>query len=486
MSDLQSGVYGVRAQPDDRAFVQGLLDVELALSWALVHCGLAPEAAASELAPACDASTFDLDALARSTAEKGTPVPGLLSALRERVGDTAAAHLHRGATSQDIVDTAIMLLARRALVPIIDELARAGDACADVAERHRQTLIVGRTLLQQALPLTFGLKAAQWLSGIDGARAELIEVRERVLAVQLGGAVGTLAALGDRGLDVAGDVASQLGLAAPDLPWHTIRLRPARLATALGTALGVMAKIARDLALLAQTEVAEASEGGGAGRGGSSTMPHKRNPVGAVTVLACAQRGPGLVATILSAMPQEHERAAGGWQSEWATLAELMSLSTGAATALSELLGGLEVDPERMRANLDALGGLVMTESVATALGERFGRSTAQHIVAGASIRSVAEGRPLRDVLLEDGAIADALGPAGLDRALDPEAYLGVTGELIDRALAAHRRDLDIARVKSAPPRPRRGPGDERPAAQHPVDGDPANGDPATGDGAER
>jgi 3-carboxy-cis,cis-muconate cycloisomerase len=445
MSDLLSGVYGVRAETDDRAFVQAMLDVELALSSALVRCGLAPSEAASELAPACDASAFDLDELARSTAEKGTPVPGLLSALRERVGDVAAAHLHRGATSQDIVDTAIMLLARRALAPIIDELGAAADACAALAERHRASLSVGRTLLQQALPLTFGLKVAQWLSGLDGARGELVDVRERVLAVQLGGAVGTLAALGDRGLDVAADVAAQLELSAPALPWHTIRLRPARLASALGTALGVMAKIARDVVLLAQTEVGEVAEGAAPGRGGSSTMPHKRNPVGAVTVLACAQRGPGLVATVLSAMAQEHERAAGAWQSEWGTLTELLSLSAGAAGALSELLGGLDVDVERMRANLDTIGELVMTESVATALGERFGRGAAQQLVQDAATRAVADGRGLLEVLLENPDVEDALGPAGIDRALDPSRYLGVTGELIDRALAAHRDALDRA-----------------------------------------
>jgi 3-carboxy-cis,cis-muconate cycloisomerase len=449
MSDLLSGLYGgrgdLRAQVSDRAFVQAMLDVELALSWALVHCGLAPEEAASELAPACDATRFDLDALAQSAAETGTPVPGVLSALRERVGDTAAAHLHRGATSQDIVDTAVMLLARRALGPLIDELARAADACAAVAERHRETLIVGRTLLQHALPLTFGLKAAQWLSGLDGARGELVEVRERVLAVQLGGAVGTLAALGDHGLDVAADVASQLGLAEPDLPWHTIRLRPARLASALGAALGVMAKIARDVVLLAQTEVGEAVEGGGEGRGGSSTMPHKRNPVGAVSVLASAQRGPGLVATVLSSMAQEHERAAGAWQSEWGTLTELLSLTAAAAAALSEVLAGLDVDVQRMRANLDTIGELVMTESIATALGARFGRSAAQQLVQDAATRAVAEGKALREVLLENPDVEGALGPDGIDRALDPGCYLGVARALIDRALAAHRRALDRA-----------------------------------------
>ena len=427
-------------QVSDRAVVQAMLDVELALSWALVHCGLAPAEAATELAPACDASAFDLDALARSTAEQGTPVPALLKGLRERVGDQAAAHLHRGATSQDIVDTAIMLVARRALAGVLDELARAADACAALAERHRDSVIVGRTLLQQAPPLTFGLKAAQWLAGLDGARAELADVRERVLAVQLGGAVGTLAALGEAGLDVAADVAAQLELADPGLPWHTIRLRPARLASALGAALGVMSKVARDVVLLAQTEVGEAAEGGGDGRGGSSTMPHKRNPVGAVTVLACAQRGPGLVATVISAMTQEHERAAGAWQSEWGTLIELLELTGAAAGSLSELLGALEVDVGRMRSNLDASGDLAMTESVVTALAPRLGRSVAQHLVQEAVARSASEGRSVRELLLENADVAEALGEQGLDEALDPHRYLGVSGELIDRALAAHRQ----------------------------------------------
>ena len=299
---------------------------------------------------------------------------------------------------------------------------------------------MGRTLLQQALPLTFGLKAASWLSGIVAARAELTEVRDRVLAVQLGGAVGTLAALRDRGLDVVADVATQLELAEPELPWHTNRMRAARLACTLGTTLGVMGKVARDVVLLAQTEVAEATEASGQGRGGSSTMPHKRNPVGSITVLACAQRGPGLVATMLGAMVQEHERAAGGWQAEWATLSELMQLTAAAAASLAEVLDGIEVDVVRMRSNLDALGGLVMTESVATALGEQLGRSAAQELVEEAATRSEAERRPLRDVLLERVEIADGLGGEALERSLDPERYLGAAHELIERALAAHRR----------------------------------------------
>jgi 3-carboxy-cis,cis-muconate cycloisomerase len=429
MGELFSASYGWPAVADrlsDRALVQAMLDVELALARALVRCELAPPAAAEELAPACDASLIDVAALTASIRDQGTPVPGLLSALRARVSDTAAAHLHRGATSQDIVDTAVMLVARRALAVVLAELGRAADACAELARRHRDSLVVGRTLLQHALPLTFGLKAASWLTGIDGARAELTAIRERGLAVQLGGAVGTLAALGDRGLDVVAAVASQLELAEPELPWHTIRLRPARLAAALGTALGAMAKVARDVTLLAQTEVGEAAETGG---GGSSTMPHKRNPVGSVTVLACAHRGPGLVATILSSMVQEHERATGGWQAEWAALSELLQLTGAAAAALAEVLDGLEVDAGRMGANLDATRELVMAESVVTALTERLGRDAAQELVK----RALAEGRSLRELLLAHPDVSV--------EALDPKGYLGIAQLLIDRALASHRRE---------------------------------------------
>jgi 3-carboxy-cis,cis-muconate cycloisomerase len=442
MNELFSGLYGrgcMQKQVSDRAFVQAMLDTELALTRALVACGLAPPEAAAELASACDAEGLDLEEIGHSTGEQGTPVPGLLAALRGRLGDAGATQLHRGATSQDIVDTAMMLVAHRALGPLLQDLGAAGDACAELAERHRDSPVTGRTLLQQALPLTFGLKAAEWLSGLDAACAELLNVRSSVLAVQLGGAVGTLAALGDRGLDVLADVAAQLGLADPQLPWHTIRLRPARLASALGSALGLMAKIARDVVLLAQTEVAEAAEGGDERRGGSSTMPHKRNPVRAIAVLACAQRGPGLVATILAAMAQEHERAAGAWQAEWGPLVELLQLTGSASASLRDLLGELDIDAAQMRANLDAGGPLLMTESVVTALGERVGRASAQQLVEDAARRSVRERRPLRDVLLELPAVADKLGSAALDDALDPQHYLGITHELIERALAAHR-----------------------------------------------
>ena len=429
------------AQVDDRALLEAMLEFEVVLLQVLAELDLAPVEAARELSDVVAAGKIDLnlEELGRAAGQQGTPVPGLLRALRRQLSSTASAHLHKGATSQDVIDTAMMLVARRALDGILADLREAAGACAELVQRWRGTIVPGRTLLQQALPVTFGLKAAGWLSGLDGAGDELASIRDRELAVQFGGAVGTLAGLGDRGLEVAAGMADRLGLAPPELPWHTIRLRPARVAGALGTTLGLLGKIGRDVVLLAQTEVAELAEGGGEGRGGSSTMPHKRNPVGAIGLVACAQRAPGLVATMLAAMAQEHERGAGAWQAEPETLLELFRLAGSGAAIAKELLAGLELDPDKMRRDMDLTGGLVLSESVAAALAESLGRSDAQELVEQAARRSVDEDRGFRDVLLELPEVADTLGPERLDAALDPAGYLGVTAELIDRALAAHR-----------------------------------------------
>jgi 3-carboxy-cis,cis-muconate cycloisomerase len=427
------------AETSDRALLQAMLDAELALTEALAQAGLAGSGAPAELAALCDADRFDLGAIGRTTGEKGTPVPGLLSVLRERLSEATAADLHKGATSQDILDTASMLVAHRALGRLIPDLDRAADSAADLAERYRSALVPGRTLLQQALPVTFGLKAAGWLSALDGVSRELAEVRQHTLAVQLGGAVGTLATFGEDGLEIVAAVAERLGLVEPELPWHTVRLRPARLAAALGTALGVIGKVARDIVLLAQTEVAEVIEAGGEGRGGSSTMPHKRNPVAAVGALACAARGPGLVATILATMVQEHERAAGAWQAEWEPLLELLRLAGSGAALIGESLARLQVTEEKMLADLELTGSLVMSESVAMALADSLGRPAAQELVERAARRSVQEGRPFREVLLELPEVGERLGPDRLDRALDPRRYLGVSEQLVDRALGARR-----------------------------------------------
>ncbi len=427
---------GVTSEVGDRGLLQAMLDVEAALARTLADAALVPFELAEEIAAAAaDATSFDLEKLGRSSGENGTPVPGLVAALRARVSEPAADFVHVGATSQDVLDTGLMLVARRALTPLLHDLDEAADACAGLAERHRRTVQVGRTLLQQAVPVTFGLKAAGWLGGLDAAAQGLAEVRRRELAVALGGAAGTLAAFGDRGLEIAAGLAARLELVEPELPWHTIRVRPARLACALGMALGVTAKIAGDVILLAQTEVAEVSGGGG----GSSAMPHKRNPVDAVAVVACARRGPGLVATILASMPQEHERGAGSWQAEWGPLLELLRLAGSAAAALRALLVALTVDTEKMRENLGLTRGLVMSESVAGALGAFLGPVRARELVTEAA-GQVGERYPsLRDALLDRPEVTAAIDPGRLEQAHSPEHYLGVADQLIDRALVAHR-----------------------------------------------
>jgi 3-carboxy-cis,cis-muconate cycloisomerase len=438
---LFGGVFArgpVAAQVDDHAMLQAMLDAEAALARASAAAGVIPAAAAEQIAACCDAGRFDVDALGRASAAAGNPVVPLVRALAEQLPEEAAGHVHQGATSQDVLDTAASLVAWRALGPLLEDLAAAAGACARLAEAHRGTVLAGRTLLQQAVPVTFGLKAAGWLVGLDETRLRLAEVRRRTLAVQLGGAAGTLAGFGDRGLEVLAGFAAELGLAEPTVPWHAVRARPAALAGALGAGAGVLGKLARDVVLLAQNEVAEVREGG-EGRGGSSAMPHKRNPVAAVAVAACAARVPGLVATMLAAMPQEHERAAGGWHAEWEPQRELLRLVGAAASWSRELLEHLEVDADRMRANLEAAGGLPLAEAAAAALAGPLGRRHAREVVAAASRRAAEDGRALREVLLASPEVAGGLDGADLDQALDPAAQLGAAGLLVDRALAAHR-----------------------------------------------
>jgi 3-carboxy-cis,cis-muconate cycloisomerase len=360
----------------------------------------------------------------------------LVAALRDRLDDDAAGFVHRGATSQDVMDTAAMLVASQVLSLIQAELEGVAVHCAALADEHRGTVMAARTLLQQALPTTFGLKAAGWLDAVVGARERLGSLS---LAVQLGGAAGTLGALGSDGERVAGLMARRLELDEPAVPWHTARLRVADLGAALALTAGVLEKIALDLVLLSQTEVGEVAESSGGGRGESSTLPHKRNPVGSVVAIACAQRVRGAAGVLLAAMPQEHERAAGAWQSEWGPLTEALSLTGGAASALREALEGLEVRPERMRENLDASGGVLMAESVVTALAGRIGQRRARELVDAASARSIDSGNHFRDELIADEGVGRALSREEIDRALDPAAYLGSTDAFIDRALSRYR-----------------------------------------------
>ncbi|WP_249019371.1 lyase family protein [Conexibacter sp. S30A1] len=350
-SELFAGTYargGAAAAVSAEAWVRAMVDAEAALAAACVAEGLIAPVAGQAILAAVRQGPLELEAITASAGENATPVIALVAQLRDRVGERHADAVHLGATSQDILDTAMMLIAGRASEPILADLRAAAAAAARLAAEHRQTPVLGRTLMQAALPTSFGLVAAGWLEGLRRATAELERVRASELAVQMGGPVGS------RAPQVAARVAATLGLSEPLLPWHTERTRIAALAAALGAVVGAAAKIARDVTLHAQSEVGELREAAAAGRGASSAMAHKRNPVAAVSVIACAKRVPGLVATIFAAMEQEQQRAAGAWQAEWGTLGELLTLTGSAAAWLADLLGGLEVDTERMRTNLQA------------------------------------------------------------------------------------------------------------------------------------
>jgi 3-carboxy-cis,cis-muconate cycloisomerase len=350
--DLFAGTYARGGAVDavsGEAWVRAMVDVEAALAAACVVEGLIRPEAGQAILGALRLGPFDLGAIAAQAGDHATPVIPLVRELRERVGEEFADAVHVGATSQDIVDTAAMLVTQRALVPIIADASTAMNGAARLAVAHRSTPIVGRTLLQAALPTSFGLVAAGWLVGLERATVELERVRDTGLAVQMGGPVGT------RSPQIAARIASTAGLVEPILPWHTERTRIVQLAAALGALAGFAGKIARDIELLAQTEVAEVREGG-EGRGGSSALAHKRNPVAAVSVIACAHRIPGLIATLFAGMEQEHQRAAGHWQAEWGTLTELLTLTGSALAWLADLLENLQVDAARMRQNLASSG----------------------------------------------------------------------------------------------------------------------------------
>jgi len=342
----------VAACLDDVAWLRALLDVEAALARAQAAVGLLTPEAAEAITGACERDEYDLESLGDAAASAGNPVVPLVAEIRSRAG-AAAGSVHRGATSQDVLDTAVMLLARDALAPLRADVSAAATAAAGLAARHRGTVLTGRTLLQQAVPTTFGLKAAGWAVGLHGA-ADRLDAVVHALPVQLGGAAGTLAGQDGAGVAVVRALAAELGLAEPVLPWHTLRLPVTDLAGALGSAAGVAGKVALDVVLLAQSEVGEVREGV-PGRGGSSAMAHKRNPVAAVSARAAALRAPGLVATLLTAAQlQEHERAAGAWHAEWLALADLLRSVGSAAAWLRDCLEHLEVDAARMAATAAA------------------------------------------------------------------------------------------------------------------------------------
>ena len=424
----------------DHGRLQAMLDFEAALARAEVTAGVVPPAAASAIAGRCRAELFDVDALAAEAALAGNPAIPLVKALTALVtahDAEAARYVHWGATSQDAMDTGLVLQIRAALSVIENDLERLSGALAALAKTHAATLLAGRTWLQQGPPVTLGLKAAGFLSAVERHRARVRDLSGRVAVVQFGGAVGTLAALGDRGLDVAAALARELKLALPDVPWHAQRDRVAEVATTLGLIVGTLGKLARDVSLLMQTEVGEAAEPSAPGRGGSSTLPHKRNPVASAAMLAAAARIPALVSVMLAAMVQEHERGLGGWHAEWETLPEICTLTGGALAQAVTMVEGLQVDAARMASNLGLTRGLVLAEAVAMALGDKLGKPRAHALIEELSARAVSENRPLRDVLAADARVTAQLSAADLERLLDPRNYLGQARALVARALAA-------------------------------------------------
>ena len=454
------------AATDDTAWLQAMLDAEAGLARALERAGLAAAGSGQAVTAAAQAGNFSIGELGELAALTGNPVPALARALARRVPQAAAGAVHRGATSQDIMDTAAMLLSRRVIEVVLADLAQASAAAAGLADTYRSTMMIGRTLLQQAVPTTFGLVAAGWLTSLDEAREGLAVISLQRLAVQFGGAAGTLASLGDEGPQVAALLAEDLGLALPVLPWHTDRLRIIDLATGLARVTAALGKIARDVTLLAQSEVGEVSEGKGsegkgseagtgepagltgppaAGprRGGSSAMPHKHNPVAAIAILGCTKQAPGLLATLVASAEQEHQRAAGAWHAEWEPLTALLRLTGSAASWAVELMSGLVVDASRMAANLAATKDLPLAEHVTSLLAGVLGAAQAHDLVAEAARRAVSAGLPLRDVLLAVPKLEGRLASAGItaeqiESALEPAGYLGAAGAYVTAALRAH------------------------------------------------
>ncbi|MEU6924449.1 MULTISPECIES: 3-carboxy-cis,cis-muconate cycloisomerase [unclassified Streptomyces] len=427
----------------DSAFLRAMLDAEAALTRAQSGCGLAPaEAGRAVTSAAADAGRFDVRDLALRARADGDPVVPLAMDLAAAVEPDVRPYVHRGATSQDILDTAAMLVAVRTLAPLLDDLARTADAVARLAAAHRNTPMAGRTLTQHAVPTTFGLKAAGWRALILDARDRLSAVRES-LPVQLGGAAGTLAAFEayapiedvdgiDPGLPLIQAFASELGLAEPLLPWHTLRTPVADLAGALAFTAGALGKLAADVLSLSRTEIGEVTEGQG---DGTAAVTHRTDPVQATLIAAAARRAPGLAATLYGSLVAEDERPAGAWHAEWEPLRELLRLVGGAAHRAAGLTGTLRVVPYAMRENLQLTDGLIVSERLAAVFAERIGRKRAGEVLVSAADRARAETTDLADVLADVLDEEPELAGLDLGELTDPARYTGCAGSLTDRAL---------------------------------------------------
>ncbi|WP_447864318.1 3-carboxy-cis,cis-muconate cycloisomerase [Kluyvera sichuanensis] len=426
----------------DERLVQGMLDFEAALATAQARCGVIPNAAVEPITAACRASLIDLTTLATAAASAGNLAIPLVKQLTQRVKNTdpeAARYVHWGATSQDAIDTGLMLQLQQALGETETRLARLISVLAEQVMRHQHTLLPGRTWMQHALPITYGLKLAGTLDALLRWQERLAQMRPRVLALQFGGAAGTLASLKEKGPEVAQALAAELNLMLPDTPWHSQRDRLIELASWYAGLCGTLGKFANDFALMMQTEVAEVSEPIAEGRGGSSAMPHKRNPVSCAAILAAVTRVPGLMATLYASQIQQHERALGGWQAEWETLPQLVMLAGGVLENSEYLVKGMQVNTHKMRDNLDITHGLVMAESVTQALATHLGKADAHHLIETICHRAIALDCPLRPLLENDPLVSQHLSPEQLTQLLDPANAVGSADHFVRQVLARYQ-----------------------------------------------
>jgi 3-carboxy-cis,cis-muconate cycloisomerase len=425
----------------DQSVLQAMLDFESALARAEAKVGLIPQSAAVAIRKAADSKKINVVNLTTAALRAGTPGIPLAKALTEQVraiNADAADYVHWGATSQDVADTTLILLLKRAQPILSGDLVRLMRALKKLSQDHKHTVMLGRTLMQPAPPTTFGLKVAGWCASIQRGKENLDAAFSDALIVQFGGASGTLASLGKKGIDVARALASELNLACPGAPWHTQRERLAGLICACGVLTGSLGKMAGDISLLMQAEVAEAAEPGSEGRGGSSAMPHKRNPIGCALTLAAVQRVPALVASFLSGMVQQHERGVGGWQAEWPTVAAIVQATGLAAASMAEVAEGLTVDKARMRSNIEATHGAIFAERAAVLLGLKLGRDVAHKILKEAVKKSWKQESSLSEVLAEIPEVSSHLDRSTLRRLESPEEYLG-SAEIFRKALLSSK-----------------------------------------------
>jgi 3-carboxy-cis,cis-muconate cycloisomerase len=422
----------------DKEMIGAMLRFEAALAEAQGAVGIMPIPSVLSIKNCCKTSSLNIIAIKNNIKQSGNAAIPLVKELTQIVKKhdaEAAKYVHLGATSQDVIDTAMVLQLQKTFIILEKDIKTLQKHLINLTKTHRQTVMVGRTLLQQARPITFGLKTAYWLDGISRSLERLQDCKKRILVLQLGGAAGSLAGMNGKGLEVAGKMSQILKLNTPSVSWHTQRDNMAEVATTLGIFMGTMGKIAKDITLLMQTEVSEVFEGAAEGKGGSSTMPHKRNPVTATAIIANANRVPALVSTMLSAMGQEHERSAGFWHSEWAVLPDIVKLTAGALENCIDLIKNLEVDKDKMLQNIEATQGLIYAENISLALASHIGKGDAHHLVEQACKKAVTENTHLKDILAENNSIKQYISPSELDDLFNQKNSIGLSLELIERVL---------------------------------------------------